>query len=213
MIKRILAAAFLIAFPALANAQFAEPIQGPFLTGAPPAGFSGFNINYNCSIAVTNCAGGVATPVVQVLNAAPLGPQIPGASVGVVLTPTQVSTDPCTLGGGVGGSISKIGFNVTGTGTLQIAAPQPSPPAYVYLCTLDVNTVAAATVNLTGGLGATCATGSPTTLAGPMSFPALALWQKGNGGATVYRVATAGHGVCISASTGVITASGTLVQQ
>ena len=201
-----------VAFMPTAEAQNIVSVPSYSALTPTPSGLSPYFLQYNCNT-VTLTTSSICYPLVQVFNAAPTGPQIPSVGIAVTVTPTQITTDPCTLGGGVGGSISKIPFNVSGTGTIQLVPPQSSPPAQVYLCTLDINTVAAATVNLTAGLGATCTTGSPTTLAGPMSFPALALWQRGNGGATVYRTAISGHGICVSASTGVITASGTEVQQ
>jgi hypothetical protein len=123
-----------------------------------------------------------------------------------------VSDDPCT-------QLTKtnIAFGVA-VGTTQLVAP--SGILQVYVCSFSLVAAAAATVNLVGGTGATCTTGTPVALIGSttpgngMALAANGGLTFGNGGASVTRTTTGGHGVCLIQS-GVIALAGsmTYVQQ
>jgi hypothetical protein len=122
------------------------------------------------------------------------------------------SNDPCTQATKVNVAIA------TSAGTFQ--AVVPSGVTQVYVCSFSLVAAAAAVVNLVGGTGATCTTGTPvalmgsTTPASGMSLAANGGLTFGNGGATVTRTTTGGHGVCLIQS-GVIALAGsiTYVQQ
>jgi hypothetical protein len=212
MNKLLLSAAIVAAMsPTIATAQFLENVPGPYLSGTPPRGFGTQYFQYNCTNATPtsgNCAA-----VVYVMNANPNGQALANASAPVVLPVTQVSTDPCTLGGGVGGPVTKANFAyTTSAAVLQIVAPVALEQ--VYFCTIDINTTAADSISLIGGLGALCTTGTRLTIAGPMAWPALYTWSRGTGGATAYRTTTSGHGVCVTQTgTTALSISGTYVQQ
>jgi hypothetical protein len=122
------------------------------------------------------------------------------------------SNDPCTSG-------TKINFAIaSATGTTQLVAPSGS--TQVYVCSFSLVAAAAAVVNLVGGTGATCTTGTPvaalgsTTAANGMSFAANNGLTFGNGGATVVRTTTAGHGLClIQSGTTALAGNITYIQQ
>jgi hypothetical protein len=122
------------------------------------------------------------------------------------------SNDPCTQA-----TKSTIAFG-NSAGTTQLVAP--SGVLQVYVCSFSLVAAAAATVNLVGGTGATCITGTPialigsTTAANGMSLAVNGGLTFGNGGATVVRTTTAGHGVClIQLGTTALAGSLTYVQQ
>jgi hypothetical protein len=122
------------------------------------------------------------------------------------------SIDPCT---------QQMKTNIaiaTSAGTFQPVAPSGS--TQVYVCSFSLIAAATATVNLVGGTGATCTTGTPVALMGSvtpasgMSLAANGGLTFGNGGATVTRTTTAGHGVClIQSGTTALAGSMTYVQQ
>jgi hypothetical protein len=210
LIRRLLALALVVAIPALATAQTLTNLSGVTIT-TPSTGQAAQPFTYSCSVA--GCASGTIAPLVQVLNTNPNGQALPSASAPVVLPQAQVTTDPCSLGGGVGGVVNKFNFNFT-TSSAAVQIVGPASLEQVYICSIDINTVAANTINIIGGLSALCTTGTPVTMAGPFSWPALYTWPRGNGGATVYHTTTSGHGVCVTQSgTSAITISGTAVQQ
>lgn len=122
------------------------------------------------------------------------------------------SDDPCT-------QVTKTNAAIaTAVGTTQLVAPSGS--TQVYVCSLSLISAATATVNLVGGTGATCTTGTPvaalgsTTAANGMSLAANGGLTFGNGGATVVRTTTAGHGLClIQSGTTALAGNITYVQQ
>ena len=106
----------------------------------------------------------------------------------------------------------------TSSGTFQAVAPSGS--TQVYVCSFSVIAGTAAVVNLVGGTGATCTTGTPlaamgsTTPSGGMSLAANGGLTFGNGGSTVTRTTTAGHGLClIQSGTSALAGNITYVQQ
>ena len=106
----------------------------------------------------------------------------------------------------------------TSSGTFQAVAPSGS--TQVYVCSFSVIAGTAAVVNLVGGTGATCTTGTPlaamgsTTPSGGMSLAANGGLTFGNGGSTVTRTTTAGHGLClIQSGTAALAGNITYVQQ
>lgn len=124
-----------------------------------------------------------------------------------------VSDDPCT-------QLTKTPFTFSTTsGTVQIVAP--SGVTQVYICSLSIiGDTPGVKVNLVGGTGAACTTGTPvaalgsTTAANGMSLAANGGLTFGNGGATVSRTTTAGHGMCvIQSATTLLAGGGTFVQQ
>jgi hypothetical protein len=123
-----------------------------------------------------------------------------------------VSDDPCT-------QLTKTNIAIaTATGTTQVVAP--SGILQVYVCSFSLIAAATATVNLVGGTGAACTTGTPvaalgsTTAANGMSLAANGGLTFGNGGATVVRTTTAGHGLClIQSGTTALAGNITYVQQ
>ena len=113
----------------------------------------------------------------------------------VVLPAAQVTADPCTLG-------TKTNVNITtSAGTVQLVAPSGS--TQVYVCSISLIAGTATVVNFVGGTGATCTTGTPvaamgsTTATSGMSLAANGGLTFGNGGATVTRTTTGGHGLCL----------------
>jgi hypothetical protein len=122
------------------------------------------------------------------------------------------SNDPCT-------QATKTNIAIaTAVGTTQVVAPSGS--AQVYVCSFSLVAAAAAVVNLVGGTGATCTTGTPvaaigsTTAASGMSLAANGGLTFGNGGATAARTTTAGHGLClIQSGTTALAGNVTYVQQ
>jgi hypothetical protein len=123
-----------------------------------------------------------------------------------------VSDDPCT-------QLTKTNVAIaTSAGTFQAVAPSGS--TQVYVCSFSVVAAGAAVINLVGGTGAACTTGTPVALIGSttpgsgMSLAANGGLTFGNGGASVTRTTTGGHGVCLIQS-GVIALAGniTYVQQ
>ena len=106
----------------------------------------------------------------------------------------------------------------TSAGTLQLVAPSGS--TQVYVCSLSLIAAGAAVVNVVGGTGATCTTGTPlaaigsTVPASGMSLAANGGLTYGSGIATVARTTTAGHGLCIIQSgTTVLSGNITFIQQ
>jgi hypothetical protein len=123
-----------------------------------------------------------------------------------------VSDDPCT-------QLTKTNLAIaTASGTTQIVAPSGS--TQVYVCSISLISASTAVVNLVGGTGATCTTGTPvaalgsTTAASGMSLAANGGLTFGNGGATVVRTTTAGHGLClIQSGTTALAGNITYIQQ
>lgn len=123
-----------------------------------------------------------------------------------------VSNDPCA---------TQLKTNLaiaSATGTTQLVAPSGS--TQVYVCSFSLIAGATAVVNLVGGTGATCTTGTPvaalgsTTAASGMSLAANGGLTFGNGGATVVRTTTAGHGLClIQSGTTALAGNITYIQQ
>jgi hypothetical protein len=122
-------------------------------------------------------------------------------------------TDPCTS------AAAKVNFAIaTASGTLQLVAPSSS--TQVYVCSFSVIAAATAVVNLVGGTGATCTTGTPVaalgsiTAANGMSLAANGGLTYGSGVGTVVRTTTAGHGLClIQSGTTALAGNLTYVQQ
>lgn len=192
---RILAATiFAIVFPALAHAQFLENVQGPFLSGSPPTGFSGQNFQYNCTNATPTV--GTCTPVVIIGNANPNGQASLNNGQPVSMAAVQVTADLCTLQ-------RKINVPISTTAAVtQLVAPVSLNQ--VYICSIFIQPTANDTVSIIGGLGSTCATGTPlamagsTTAASGMDVLASQGFAPGNGGGTLMSTTTAGHGVCLT---------------
>jgi hypothetical protein len=218
LIRRLLALALVAALPTLAHAQNLETLNGPIPSSAP-SGSTLQGFQFNCT--TTTPASGTCAPLVIMSNANPNGQASANNSAPAVLPATQITTDPCSLGGGVGGPVTKQNFAFTTTAaSIQIAPPSGSPPEQVYICSIDINTTAADSISLIGGLSALCTTGTPVAIAGSltpangMAFPALYTWSRGTGGATIYRTTTEGHGVCVVQSgTTELSISGTFVEQ
>lgn len=149
---------------------------------------------------------------VFVTNTNANGQAIAANSSPVVLPTAQVTADPCTLG-------TKTNFTIaTSSGTVQLVAPSGS--TQVYICSLFTIGATASIQNIVGGTGASCTTGTPiaiagsTTAASGMSFAVNGGFTFGNGGGTILRTTTAGHGVClIQSATAAIAGGGTFVQQ
>lgn len=167
------------------------------------------NINGNACVFIANTSiavTGTFFQATQPVSAASL-PLPTGAA-----TFASQPVDPCTLATKV-----NIAF-ATSSGTVQVIAP--SGTTQVYVCSFSVIANAAAVVNLVGGTGATCTTGTPvaaigsTTAASGLSLAANGGLTFGNGGASVTRTTTAGHGLCIIQS-GTVAIAGNLtyVQQ
>lgn len=158
--------------------------------------------------------GAVAVPGVNafVTNTNPNGQATAANSSPTVLPAAQVTADPCTLG-------TKTNFTIaTSSGTVQLVAPSGS--TQVYICSLFTIGATASIQNIVGGTGASCTTGTPiaiagsTTAASGMSFAVNGGFTFGNGGGTILRTTTAGHGVClIQSATAAIAGGGTFVQQ
>lgn len=106
-----------------------------------------------------------------------------------------VTNDPCQYATKTNAAIA------TSSGTVQLVAPSGS--TQVYVCSFSLIAASTAVVNLVGGTGATCTTGTPvaavgsTTAASGMSLAANGGLTFGNGGATATRTTTAGHGLCL----------------
>jgi hypothetical protein len=177
----------------------------PLPAGAATAALQGTNTNttaHTCSIAgfsEIGCLGQIDDDVKAPITAGT-------ARIG------YVSDDPCT-------QVTKtnIAFGVA-VGTTQLVAP--SGILQVYVCSFSVIAAAGATVNLVGGTGATCTTGTPVALIGSitagngMSLATNGGLTFGNGGASVTRTTTAGHGVClIQSGTTSLAGNLTYVQQ
>jgi hypothetical protein len=205
-IRRLLAAALIAAMPTLAGAlpSFAT-VTTVTLDGQVPITCPS---GYSCPPLYFGNDGTANWPRVQLFDGAnlgvinPNGQQTPNNSAPVVLPQVQVTTDPCTLGGGSAGPVFKVtvAFS-TAAGTLRLVAPVAVEQ--VYICAIDVNTTVADSISLIAGTGATCDKGSPvaivgsTTASAGMSFPANYTWSRGDGAASVYRTTTAGQGVCL----------------
>jgi hypothetical protein len=122
------------------------------------------------------------------------------------------SDDPCT-------QLTKINTAIaTAASTFQLVAPVGG--TQVYVCSFSLIAAATAVVNLVGGTGATCTTGTPvaalgsTTAASGMSLAANGGLTFGNGGATVVRTTTSGHGLClIQSGTTALAGNMTYIQQ
>jgi hypothetical protein len=177
------------------------------------------------AVGTTGDAANAATVVGQLKQiTSNTGAPIPGGSaiigrVGIDQTTPGVTnlvsvgnTDPCTFGTKTNVAIG------TATGTTQVVAPSGS--TQVYVCSFSVIAAAAAVVNLVGGTGATCTTGTPvaaigsTTAANGVSLAANGGLTFGNGAGTVTRTTTAGHGLClIQSGTTALAGNITYVQQ
>jgi hypothetical protein len=191
--------------PTGATTQPMSATSLPLPTGAATAVLQGTNTNttaHTCSVAgfsELGCLGQLDDDIKAPITAGT-------ARIG------YVSDDPCTQL-----TKSNIAFG-NSAGTTQLVAP--SGILQVYVCSFSVIAAAGATVNLVGGTGATCTTGTPVALIGsttPASGMVLAAnggLTFGNGGASVTRTTTAGHGVCLIQS-GAIALAGniTYVQQ
>jgi len=169
-------------------------------------------------------AQGAGTPRVTVAtDTATIAGSAPGtagtASSNVVtvqgvasMTPVSTSTDPCQ-------SLTKTNVAIaTSSGTVQLVAPSGS--TQVYICSFSLVAGATAVINLVGGTGASCTTGTPvaaigsTTAASGMSLAANGGLTLGNGGATIARTTTAGHGIClIQSGTTALAGNVTYIQQ
>jgi trimeric autotransporter adhesin len=125
---------------------------------------------------------------------------------------TVSSSDPC-----LGANKTNVAI-ATSSGTVQLVAPSGS--TQVYVCSFSLISAAAAVVNLVGGTGATCTTGTPvaalgsTTAASGASLAANGGLTFGSGIGTAVRTTTAGHGLCLIQS-GTVALAGniTFVQQ
>ena len=123
----------------------------------------------------------------------------------------NASTDPCIN--------TKTNFAWgNSSGTTQLVAPSGS--TQVYVCSFSLIAGTAAVINLVGGTGATCTTGTPvaaigsTTPASGMSLAANGGLTYGSGIGTVARTTTAGHGLClIQSGTSALAGNITFVQQ
>lgn len=123
-----------------------------------------------------------------------------------------VTNDPCQYATKTNAAIA------TSSGTVQLVAPSGS--TQVYVCSFSLIAASTAVVNLVGGTGATCTTGTPvasvgsTTAGNGMSLAANGGLTFGNGGATATRTTTAGHGLClIQSGTTALAGNITYVQQ
>jgi hypothetical protein len=123
-----------------------------------------------------------------------------------------VSNDPCMQSTKTNIAIA------TAVGTTQVVPPSGS--TQVYVCSFSLVAAAAAVVNLVGGTGATCTTGTPvaamgsTTPANGMSLAVNGGLTFGSGVSTVTRTTTGGHGLClIQSGTTALAGSLTYVQQ
>ena len=133
------------------------------------------------------------------------------ASKNLKVTVANASTDPCTN--------TKTNFAWgNSSGTTQLVAPSGS--TQVYVCSFSLIAAATAVVNLVGGTGASCTTGTPvaalgsTTPASGMSLAANGGLTYGSGLGTVVRTTTAGHGLClIQSGTTALAGNITYVQQ
>lgn len=116
-------------------------------------------------------------------------------SAPVVVSHTEITADLCTL-------IRKttVAFS-SSSAEFQLVAPVSLNQ--VYICAITLISTAADAISIVGGLGSTCATGTPlaivgsTTAASGMDIAANQGWQAGDGGATAYSTTTSGHGVCV----------------
>jgi hypothetical protein len=167
------------------------------------------NSQLSVAVGTTGDAANAATVVGQLKQIqANTGAAIPVGTNVIGFT----SSDPCT-------QATKTNIAIaTATGTTQVVAPSGS--TQVYVCSFSLVAAATAVVNLVGGTGATCTTGTPvaaigsTTAANGMSFAANNGLTFGNGGATVVRTTTAGHGLClIQSGTTALAGNITYVQQ
>lgn len=166
------------------------------------------------AVVLAVAAGGYAysQQVVSVANSNVNGQATMANSAPVVIASNQSVGDPCTFQ-------AKTNVNIaTSSGTLQLVAPSGS--TQVYVCSMSIIAAATATVNLVGGTGATCTTGTPvaalgsTTAANGMSLAANGGLTFGNGGGTVVRTTTAGHGLClVQSGTTALAGNVTYVQQ
>jgi hypothetical protein len=164
-----------------------------------------FTTKHCSSVVLVNSAGVEIQPATHADAIAPIAP---GSNlIG------YTSADPCAQGTG------KVNVNIaTSSGTFQAVAP--SGVAQVYVCSFSLVAAATAVVNLVGGTGGTCTTGTPvaalgsTTAASGMSLAANGGLTYGNGGASVARTTTAGHGLClIQSGTAALAGNLTYVQQ
>lgn len=151
----------------------------------------------------TGTAGSAAAGVLSVQGIASMTP--------LLVTPSAPG-DPCFAGTKTDVAIA------TATGTTQLVAPSGS--TQVYVCSFSLIAAATAVVNLVGGTGASCTTGTPvavlgsTTAASGASLAANGGLTFGSGAGTVARTITAGHGLClIQSGTTALAGNITYVQQ
>ena len=164
-----------------------ETPMGCLFNSGYASGTSGRSTVVSCT-----AAGSVHTTVD---NATALGSAVSASSNPVVLATDQTAADACMF-------VNKTNVAIaTSSGTVQLVAPSGS--TQVYVCSFSLIAAAAAVVNLVGGTGASCTTGTPvaalgsTTAASGLSLAANGGLTFGNGGNTVARTTTAGHGLCL----------------
>jgi len=186
---------------------------GTFATQAAQSGT--WNItNVSGTVSLPTGAATAANQATEISSLATIatntGAAIPTQAVTVPIG--GVTNDPCQYSTKTNAAIA------TSSGTVQLVAPSGS--TQVYVCSVSLIAAATAVVNLVGGTGATCTTGTPvaalgsTTAASGMSLAANGGLTFGNGGATVVRTTTAGHGLClIQSGTTALAGNITYVQQ
>ena len=181
------------------------------------AGGMAFATNYTMTQGAGTTFGSIVVSTVnypQMLNCDPTTPTQCAAvsNTGAMsVTVANASTDPCT------NTKANVAF-ATSAGTLQLVAPSGS--TQVYVCSLSLIAAGSAVVNVVGGTGATCTTGTPLAAIGSVT-PSAGLSLAANGGltygsgiATVARTTTAGHGLClIQSGTTVLSGNITFIQQ
>ena len=199
------------------SGQTGHLVMGAATTGAPTyvtgqtdpisldlAGNVRVNCATGCAAGTTSNAGsGVATSSTNSatvaynygFNGATWDQLQVDASKNLKVTVANASTDPCTN--------TKTNFAIATTATtLQMVAPSGS--TQIYVCSLSLIVGGATAVNVIGGTGATCTTGTPVAAIGTttpttlgMSLPANGGLTFGGGLGTVTRTTTAGHGLCL----------------
>jgi len=124
------------------------------------------------------------------------------------------SDDPCA-------QKVKTNFAIGTAGALNIQAVAPSGSTKVYVCSLNLIAGGAASFNVIEGLGTTCSTAAllavigSTTASNGLALAANGGLTLGNGAGTIGVTATAGNGICVSASSSSVQYAGsiTYVQQ
>lgn len=184
---------------------------------AAGAGVDGWNLTEGAKgdVAWTSGSGSIVAILKAIATsgastATNTGAAIPSQATSIPIG--GVTNDPCQYQ-------TKVPFTLaSSSGTTQIVAPSGS--TQVYICSFSLIAGATAVVNVVGGTGASCTTGTPvamfgsTTAASGASLAANGGLTFGNGGASVMRTTTAGHGVCvIQSGTTALAGGGTYVQQ